>query len=224
MLADSTTDDRSERVPVGDPTFWLSKFRSFDERFLERVVAIWPRCLAVLPSQPDEDSITANLVDVLLQDPETQRHFHWIEFQFEPFGHTSGGRAFSKGRVDMAVFLDQNRDRYLAYECKRLNERRGSGRRSLAGSYVNDGISRFVSGQHSESQPVGCMLGYVLDGDLAHAEKRVRAKINQCRLKIALVLKPGNKTAIGGAIRFSSRHRRKSNGAEIEIRHTLLPM
>jgi hypothetical protein len=209
---------------VGDPTFWVSKFRSFDDRFLERVVAVWPRCLAVLPSQPNEDSITANLVEILLQDPDTLRHFHWIEFQFEPFGHTLGARAYSKGRVDMAVFLDQDRDRYLAYECKRLNERRGDSRRSLAGSYVNDGISRFVSGQYSENLPVGCMLGYVLDGDLAYAEKRVRAKIKQCHLKIALVLKPGSKTAIGRTIRFCSRHRRQSDGAEIEIWHALLPI
>lgn len=209
---------------VGDPTVWTSRFRSFDDRFLDRVVAMWPRCLDVLPSQPDEDTITVNLVHILLSDAETRRQFHWVEYQYEPVGHSAQGTAYSKGRIDMAVFLDQDRDRYLAYECKRLNVRRGNSRRSLAGSYVNDGISRFVSGQYSGNLPVGCMLGYVLDGDLAYAEKRVRAKIKQCRLKIALVLKPGNKTAIGGTIRFCSRHRRRSNGAEIEIRHTLLPM
>ena len=209
---------------VGDPSAWASRFRSFDDRFLDRVIAIWRRCLALLPSQPDEDTITTNLVEVLIHDPDTLRHFHWIEFQYEPFGHTADGTAYSKGRIDIAVFLDQDRDRYLAYECKRLNERRGDGRRSLAGSYVTDGLSRFVSGQYSEHMPVGCMLGYVLDGDVAYAAKRVRAKIVEVRLDIALVLEPQNPVAIDGTIRFYSHHRRKSDGAEIEVRHALFPM
>ena len=185
---------------------------------------MWPRCLSVLPSQPGEDTITANLVDLLLHDPDIRRHFHWIEFQYEPLGHTSKGAAFSKGRIDMAVFLDQDRDRYIAYECKRLNERRGAGRRSLAGSYVTAGLSRFVSGQYSEHLPVGCMLGYVLDGDVTYAAKRVRAKILQVRHSVALVLGPAKAVAIDGTMRFQSHHRRKSDGAEIEVRHALLPM
>lgn len=209
---------------VGDPSFWVSKFRSFDDRFLERVVAVWPKCLAVLPSQPDEDSITANLVDILLHDPDTLRHFHWIEFQYHPFGHTTEGAASSKGSIDMAVILDQDRDRYLAYECKRLNEHRGDGRRSLAGRYVRDGLVRFVSGQYSENLPVGCMLGYVVDGDLVFADESVRAKIVEFRSDMALVKEPRTSTAIGGTIRFYSRHRRESGNAEIEVRHALLPM
>ena len=209
---------------VGDPAVWASRFRSFDDRFLDCVVAVWPRCLSVLASQPGEDTITASLVDILLRDPDTRRQFHWIEFQYEPFGHTSKGAVLSKGRIDMAVFLNQDRDRYLAYECKRLNDCVGGGRRSLAGSYVRDGLSRFVSGQYSENLPVGCMLGYVLDGDLVSADSSVRAKILEFRSDMALVEEPRTVTGIGGTIRFYSRHRRKPGNAEIEVRHALLPM
>ena len=209
---------------IGDPAAWAERFRSFDNRFLQRVVAVWPRCLAVLPPQPDEDAVTANLVDLLQRDTGILRRFHWIEFQYEPFGHTPDGTAYSKGRIDVAVFLNQDRDTYLAYECKRLNDVRGDGRRrSLAGEYVMDGLFRFVAGQYSEGLPVGCMLGYVLDGDVAHAASSVRAKIDECDQDIALVMGPRDEAAIGAATRFSSRHRRVSNGGEIEIRHALLP-
>ena len=124
----------------------------------------------------------------------------------------------------MAVFLNQDRDRYLAYECKRLNELRDDGRRSLAGEYVRDGLSRFVAEQYSEGLPVGCMLGYVLDGDVPYAASRVRAKIVLCRQETALIGQPRDEAAIGVATRFSSRHRRRQSDSEIEIRHALLPV
>ena len=211
-------------MAAGDPTAWADRFRSFDVRFLERVAAVWPECLEALPPRPDEALITTNLVDLLQRDPETRRRFYWIEYHHEPFGHTPEGRAYSKGEVDMAVFLDQDRERYLAYECKRLNEVRPDGRRSLAGEYVMQGLSRFVAEQYAENLPVGCMLGYVLDGDVPNPTSSVRAKIVERRSDIALVMGPRDDVAIGTATRFYSRHRRESSGREIEIRHALLPM
>lgn len=208
---------------VGNAAVWADRFRSFDKRFLLRVVAVWLRCLAVLPPQPDEDTITTNLVELLQRDSGILRWFHWIEFQYEPFGHTSDGTAYSKGRIDVAVFLNQDRDTYLAYECKCLNAVRADGRRSLATEYVMDGLCRYIRGQYSENLPVGCMLGYVLDGDVAHAASSVRAKIDECDRDVALVMGPRDEAAIGAATRFSSRHRRMSGDGEIEIRHALLP-
>ena len=210
-------------MAVGDSAAWAGRFRSFDRRFLERVTAVWPRCLAVLPDRPDEDAVTTNLVDLLERDSGIRRRFHWIEFQYEPFGRTPQGAAYSKGRIDVAVFLNQDRDRYLAYECKRLNDVREDGRRSLAGEYVMEGLSRFVAERYSENLPVGCMLGYVLDGDVAYAASSVRERIVACRRKIALIGQPKDEAAVGVATRFSSRHRRQDDG-EIEVRHALLPM
>ena len=209
---------------AGDPAAWADRFRSFDEWFLERVAVVWPRCLAVLPDRPDEDAITTNLVDLLQRDSGIRRRFHWIEFQYEPFGHTPQGTAYSMGRIDVAVILNQDRDRYLAYECKRLNHVREDGRRrSLAGEYVTEGLSRFVAEQYSENLPVGCMLGYVLDGDAAYAASSVREKITACGREIALIGQPKDEAVVGVATRFSSRHRRQGDG-EIEVRHALLPM
>ena len=208
----------------GTPATWAARLRSLDVRFLQRVVDVWPECLRTLPDQPREDDITFNLVVRLRNDRHVRKWFHFVAFQYHPPGYESTGRAYSKGRIDVAVLLlDPLAEGYLAYECKRLNDVREDGRRSLAGEYVMEGLSRFVAEQYSENLPVGCMLGYVLDGDVAYAASRVRGKIIACRREIALIGKPKDEAAVGVATRFSSRHRRQDDG-EIEIRHALLPM
>ena len=208
----------------GKPAAWAASLKSLDVRFLERVVAVWPACLRVLPNQPREDVVTFNLVQFLRKDRRARKWFHLVAFQYHPSAYESNGLAYySKGRIDMAVLLDSQAEGYLAYECKRLNELRKDGRRSLAGEYVTKGLSRFVAEQYSENLPVGCMLGYVLDGDVPDAELSVREKIIACRRKTALIGQPKDEPAVGVATRFSSRHRRR-RGGEIEIRHALLPV
>ena len=155
---------------VGNPSAWTERFRSLDVRFLERVTAVWSDCLASLPPEPVEDTITINLVNILSKDRQARRLFHWLEFHYEPFGFTADGTAYSKGEIDMALVLDGERERYLAYECKRLNIVRNGRWESLATRYVEDGLMRFVTEQYAESLPVGCMLGYVMDGDVSRAQ------------------------------------------------------
>ena len=149
--------------------------------------------------------------------------FHWLEFQYEPFGYTSKGTAYSKGKIDMAVLLDQERERYLAYECKRLNIINNGSRSSLATPYVMEGLSRFVTEQYAENLPVGCMLGYVLDGDVPFANSKVRAAIKAKECDIGLTAAPTKDASLGIVKRFSTCHLRPLNGKEIEIRHALLP-
>lgn len=76
---------------IGDVQKWVDNFVSFDDRFLERIVAVWPACMAVLPEQPGEDDITINLVDRLTTDVVIRRLCHWVEYQFEPFGLAADG-------------------------------------------------------------------------------------------------------------------------------------
>ena len=208
---------------AGDTAKWAERFRTLDIRFLERVVAVWPKCTAALPSQPPEDTITIGLVNLLLKDPGARRLFHWLEFQFEPFGFTDDGTAYSKGRIDMALILDGERERYLAYECKRLNVVYDGRRSSLATPYVKEGLVRFVTEQYAENLSVGCMLGYVMDGDVEAAETRIHAAIDNQRPRIGLTAGPETDRSIGEAKRFSSRHLLAGSGQEIEVRHALLP-
>ena len=208
---------------AGDPALWADRFISLDTRFLERVVAIWPKCVAALPGQPSEDDITLNIVNLLSKDPRARRLFHWLEFQFEPFGFTDEDTAYSKGKIDMALILDGERERYLAYECKRLNVVYGGTTRSLATPYVTEGLVRFVTEQYSEDLSVGCMLGYVMDGDVEAAAAKVYAAIDSQRTRIGLTARPETDRSIGEAKRFFSRHLRAASGQEIEVRHALLP-
>ena len=174
-------------------------------------------------SQPPEDIITINLVHLLRKDPGARRLLHWLAFQFEPLGFTADGTAYSKGRIDMALLVDRDHERYLAYECKRLNVVQEGSRSSLATPYVREGVARFVTEQYAESLPVGCMLGYVMDGDVGAAQTKVQRAIGHHRSDIGLTAEPEPAPSIGEARRFLSRHLRAASGWEIEVRHALLP-
>lgn len=208
-------------MALGDAQAWSSRFISLDDRLLERVAAVWAGCVAVLGAQPDEDTITINLVHALNKDPVVRRICYWIEYQFEPFGTNTSGAKFSKGKIDVAVFLDRERDRYLAYECKRLNVVHSGKRSSLATEYVVNGMMRFLTEQYAEQLPTGCMLGYVMDGDMGFASAQLTAAI-----KAHAPLKQNGTTtalpALQSFSRFSSSHQR-STAQTIDLRHALLP-
>ena len=208
---------------VGSPSAWTERFRSLDVRFLECVTAVWSQCLATLPPAAVEDTITINLVNILSKDRQARRLFHWLEFHYEPFGFTPDGTAYSKGEIDMAVVLDGKRERYLAYECKRLNVVRNGRWESLATRYVKEGLIRFVTEQYAENLPVGCMLGYVMDGDVSRAQSRILSEIKGRAADTGLTEGPGRDRPIGNAMRFFSRHLRPGSRHKIEIRHALLP-
>lgn len=206
---------------LGDIHTWADKFASFDNRFLERVASVWPACMAVLAAQPEEDNITINLVALLSKDAIVRRLCLWVEYQFEPFGLGADGSKYSKGKIDIGVLFDWERERYLAYECKRLNVIHAGSRSSLATAYVTQGMMRFITEQYAEQLPVGCMLGYVLDGDITFAKSRLDDAISS-HLPLSLLDGPTDLIAIPTFKRFRTRHTR-TGGMAIELRHALLP-
>jgi len=208
---------------VGDPGYWANRFISIDDRLLARIIALWPQCLSVLPDNPDEDEITLNLRSLLTKDAEARLIFYYLEYQFEPEGFTPEGLAFSKGQIDLAVLLDQGCTRYLAYECKRLNVYYNGARQSLATPYVNEGVRRFVTEQYAEGLPVGCMLGYVLDGDIDFAKGRIGLAIDTNKNVIGLTDGPNSAPSIACVERFTTDHTRAVSGEMIHVSHSLLP-
>jgi hypothetical protein len=206
----------------GDPQNWRQRLISLDERILERILFVWQRCVARLPGQPEEDEVTINLVDLLMKDPIVRTLCYWIEYQFEPFGVGDDGARYSKGIIDLTIFLDFDRETYLPYECKRLNVVHKGGRSSLATPYVKEGLMRFVTEQYAEGLPVGCMLGYVMDGDLPFALQQVHAAITA--EATALRSRGGimNGDVTPPVERFRTGHDRDVS-TQIEVRHVLLP-
>jgi hypothetical protein len=207
---------------IGDPHVWKGRFITLDERLLNRILHVWPACMALLRGQPEEDAITINLVALLSQDAEVRRICYFIIYQQEPFGTHPSGTKFSKGKIDVAVLLDQERERYVAYECKRLNVVHNGTRGSLATRYVKDGMMRFLTEQYAEGLPVGCMLGYVMDGDLPFALTQVSGAIDAHKIPLGKISGASPCQAIPGIERFSTLHQR-ANTSVIELRHVLLP-
>lgn len=207
---------------IGDPHLWKDRFITIDERLLARILHLWPACRATLSEQPNEDAITINLVHLLAKDSVVRSICHWVEYQYEPFGIHPNGARFSKGIIDFAVLLDWEREKYLPYECKRLNVIHGGSRTSLATPYVSEGLIRFVTQQYAEGLPVGFMLGYVIDGDLPFAVRQIHASIQAQKLPLLLTEGPDRGTVIQGIERFTTGHQRTSK-SQIEVRHVLLP-
>lgn len=207
---------------LGDPQLWKDRFITIDERLLARILHLWPACLTPLPPQPDEDTITINLVHLLTKDPVVRSICHWVEYQYEPFGFQPNGARFSKGIIDLAVLLDWERETYLPYECKRLNVINSGSRSSLATPYVGDGLIRFVTEQYAEGLPLGFMLGYVIDGDLSFALRQIHAAIDAQKVPLLLTDGPNPGTVVQGIERFATSHQRASK-TQIEVRHVLLP-
>ena len=74
--------------------------------------------------------------------------------------------------------------------------------------------------QYAEHLPMGCMLGYVLDGDVPFAQARIANAIAS-HAGLALIDGPTPLNTINTVERFRTRHMR-SAGLEIELRHALL--
>ena len=204
----------------GNTAVWASFFVSIDNRFLERLAELWPSIVAKFSSRPNEDAITRELVRIVSKDNVVQSLFY-PEYQYEPFDYAADGTSCSKGKIDFAGIVFWDRDIYLAYECKCLNVIRSGNRRSLASEYVHDGVMRYVTEKYAQNLPVGCMLGYVMDGDIEYATRSVKTAIKGAE-GAALRSGPTDLDPIGSVSRIKTDHDRSESGP-IEIRHAFLP-
>ena len=206
----------------GERRSWVVRFRVLDRKFLCCVARVWQRSIAHLPRSSCEDTITVALVDALSRDAEARGGFY-CEFQFHPFTRSPRGPLTGTSHVDIAVIVGHDRTAYLAYECKRLNVTGADGaRRSQVGAYVgDDGMMRFVTEKYAEGLPVGCMMGYVMDGDLDFAFLRIQAAMREEQSTLGLGGEPEEDPPIDIIRRFVTEHER--DGRWMEIRHALLP-
>ena len=206
----------------GERRSWVVKFRVTERKFLRCVARVWWQAIAHLPPSSCEDTITVALVDGLSKDAEARNAFY-CDYQFHPFARSSRGPLTGTSRVDIAVIVGHDRAAYLACECKRLNVTGTDGaRRSQAGAYVGeDGMMRFVTEKYAEGLPVGCMMGYVMDGDMNFAFMHIEAAMTAEQPALGLQGELQEDPPIGLIRRFVTEHER--DGRWMEIRHALLP-
>ena len=197
----------------GERRAWVVKFRVTERKFLRCVARTWWQAIAHLPRSSCEDTITYALVCNVNRDAEARSAFY-CDYQF----YTTVTL-----HVDMAVIVHNDRSTYLGYECKRLNVTGTDGaRRSQAGAYVGEeGMMRFVTEKYSENLPVGCMLGYVMDGNLSFAYAKIEAVIMAKGQDLGLEGPLEAEPPIAPAQRFVTKHAR--DGKRIEMHHALLP-
>lgn len=170
---------------------------------------------------PCENAITKALVDRLDDDMEARSRFY-CDYQFVPIEWGPGGEMMRDQYIDLAVIVNNDRRKYLAYECKKLNVLYHGVRRSQAGRYVGkEGMMRFVIEKYAKDLPVGCMLGYVMDGDLSRAYTSIAAAMASSTAELGLQGQPVAAPHIGMIDRFVTEH--VCGARWLELRHALLP-
>lgn len=75
-------------------------------------------------------------------------------------------------RIDFVYFKSWKKQRFHCYmEAKRLKEKDSS----LKGAYIKEGMNRFIF----EKYPVGCMLGYLLEGKIDETIKGINSLLEK---------------------------------------------
>ena len=122
-----------------------------------------------------EDAITRSLCAAIRKSPQRCDIPFRVELQREDLNDETSEVL---GKVDIVFLPFDTRDAvYFGLECKRLNVTGPGGFRPYASEYVTEGMMRFVRGQYGRSVSDGAMVGYVLDGDVPSAMRRVEANL-----------------------------------------------
>jgi len=125
-----------------------------------------------------EERLTAVFADALIKAYE-KRNWPWFIMPEVPITDPTFGT--QTGRNDLRFYhrTQPGQSRFFAVECKRLHVRTASGFRHLADEYVDEGLMRFVEGRYGAGQPVGGMIGYVMDNDIEAAFARICGELER---------------------------------------------
>ncbi|MCU7940759.1 MAG: hypothetical protein KZQ64_04735 [gamma proteobacterium symbiont of Bathyaustriella thionipta] len=174
-------------MTIGTSSLWLRNLKDIDHELMKCVERVWPTVIKRLKQTEREDDITKRLVNLLRKD-RAICNLGFLNIHFKLDEKDKFGDFTTKGILDMALFLGQDHERYIAYECKRLNIVTDKGKRiaSLAGPYVEEGVVRYATAKYSEKLPYGCMMGYVMDGDIDFSLKQLKSSITKRKKLINL--------------------------------------
>ena len=202
---------------IGDVRTIAGKFHGYEQRLSKCIEKEWNLIRGKISSTDLEKDISKRLYANLKKNREL-REIGIPTIEHMLVDEDKNGDPVTKGFIDIAILIDEYRDpdTYIAYECKRLSLNRNGTWSSLAGKYATEGVARYVSAQYAHKLPIGCMLGYVMDGDLLKAHKCVMHSINN--RKKTLMVKSIENCKVHH--RFISIH--SQNTRSIRVVHTLL--
>lgn len=198
----------------GDPAKWLPGLQEAGDVMLSTLIpAAWSELtLHGIDTSVHEDKIT----NLLLFELRKVKRENLPDASFRVEGQYQVNPATDDtGRVDIAVIYGGHEGLYLAYECKWLEKK--SQERDLAKKYLGkEGLGRFLSGKYGYDMPFGCMIGYVVTGDLTVALNRISDIIKSKGLP-----QPTPSKNIHQLKAFKTDH--TQNPVPISITHILLP-
>ncbi|WP_067865168.1 hypothetical protein [Neptuniibacter marinus] len=209
---------------IGSSSAWRNRLIDIDKLVIKCVERVWPDVVSRLSQREREDDITQRLVDHL-RDDRAITQYGFLDIHFKLRERDTVGDYTTKGILDMALFLDQDHEKYIAYECKKLNILSDQDKRkaSLAGDYVEQGVVRYVTAKYAEKLPYGCMLGYVMDGDHDFAFQQLNSALIKRQSLTNLQSSPIILKKEFFPV-FETHHKRHTCGSPFTIRHRLLPM
>lgn len=208
---------------AGSPGVWLAHFRDLGEQMAEAIEDAWPVCIKPLQarkgSMTHEDHITEHLVNALRKAKKVPGR---ITYQYVLLDEDANGNVTTPSSIDFVLTVGDDEEVYLAYECKRLNVTYGTRVRNYCGTYVDDGLMRFVSGQYAKGLPMATMIGYVMNGNNTTARRGLRRVMKLRAAALRLTAEQDRHSTAGRPMRFTSTHDCGS-GHSMNVEHHLLP-
>jgi hypothetical protein len=151
---------------------------------LETIFAAWSKT----PKRLEIENRVTRRLDVFLRQEKDERDLPLrVSIQHSL---TDPVTFQESARIDLVLTpVGSNKDRvYFAFECKRLRIPYKKGKLSSGTSdYIGKaGMGCFLTGQYSSGLPHAGMLGYVMDGNWASAEKSIETNIAKHAAKLGL--------------------------------------
>lgn len=196
-------------MTVGNPALWSDIFpEALVPEILDLVCSAWA---TFKKPQGDELEVPITLrFKCALQQARTYRGLP-IRIERE-VAEDDTNTASELGRIDLKLSPAESavEDVYFAFECKRLYALVNGAWEALVSKYVDEGMSRFVTGQYSRRMKHGGMIAYVLNGDTPKAKRQVQqnltGKCDALRLQAPAKLAPSGFHASIDDIRETTHH------------------
>ncbi|HVR38219.1 MAG TPA: hypothetical protein VMU84_03935 [Thermoanaerobaculia bacterium] len=207
---------------IGSPEYWVDFIDDHIPDILAAVIESWRQMVQPLPDAL-EDRITEALCRALKQDRTVRGLPFQIHVQSTELEPAAGEDV---GCMDIAFYAPTNSEEYyFCVEAKRLNVIKNGTVRSYASEYVRFGMMRFITGQYAKSMRNGAMIGYVVDGRVAHAIANVEQNIRNQHVELGMT-PPGEllrSTIIPDDDRArETQHTRRSDCSSFRIHHLFM--